>query len=196
VSYGAPMALRPGRHTFGTDQGRVILRTRRDGIAAQAGHDLTVELSVWSGELTVGDDGEPTELSVKLDLTSFVVKTGTGGLKPLTDKDRREIAATARKVLGVDRHPEATFAASALERGTNGGGVIAGTLTLAGTSRPFSLDVTKTGPDHYQATASVRQTDFGIKPYTGFLGALKVSDAVGIEIDVDLAGSGLTESPV
>jgi len=33
-------------------------------------------------------------------------------VKPLTDRDRREIVATARKLLGTDRHPEATFVAS------------------------------------------------------------------------------------
>jgi polyisoprenoid-binding protein YceI len=189
------MAQRPGRHTFGSDRGRVTLLTGRDGIAAQAGHDLTAEISVWSGDLTVGDGGEPTALSVKLDLTSFVVKTGTGGLKPLTDKDRREIAVTARKVLGVDRHQEATFVASSFTRGVNGGGVIAGTLTLAGASRPLSVQVAQTGPDRYHATASVRQTDFGIKPYTGFLGALRVSDSVGVEVDVDLAESGTGDQP-
>jgi polyisoprenoid-binding protein YceI len=187
VSYGAPMALRPGRHSFGTDRGRVTLSTGRDGFAAQAGHDLTIEVSVWSGDLTVGDGGEPTALSVKLDLTSLVVKTGTGGLKPLTDRDRREIGVTARKVLGVERNPEATFVASSFEGQSNGSGVIAGTLTLAGNSRPLSLQVATTGPGRYHATTSVRQSDFGIKPYTGFLGALKVSDAVGVEVDVDLA---------
>ena len=187
VSYGAPMALRPGRYTLGTDRGRVTLSTGRDGFAAQAGHDLTIEVSVWSGDLTVGDEGEPTALSVNLDLSSLTVKTGTGGIKPLTDRDRREIAVTARKVLSVERNPEATFVASSFEGQSDGRGVIAGAFTLAGTSRPLSLEVATTGPDRYRATTSVRQSEFGIKPYTGFLGALKVSDAVGVEVDVDLA---------
>jgi len=172
---------------LGADQGRVALLTARDGLAAQAGHDLTIEVVAWSGELTVGDDGQPTELSVKLDLNSLVVRDGTGGVKPLTDRDRREIAVTSRKVLGVDRHPEANFTASGFEPNSNGGGFISGTLTLGGITRPLKLHVAKTGPDSYHATASVRQSEFGIKPYTAFLGALKVSDAVGVIIDVDLA---------
>ena len=179
---------------LGTDQGRVALLTARDGLAAQAGHDLTIEVSVWSGELTVADDGQPTELSVTLDLNSLVVREGTGGIKPLTDRDRREIAVTSKKVLGAERHPEATFTSSGFEPNANGGGFIQGTLMLGGISRPLKLHVAKTGQESYHATASVRQSEFGIKPYTAFLGALKVSDAVGINIDIDLTKSSAAEN--
>lgn len=189
------MAQQPGRHVFGADRGRVKLLTARDGFAAQAGHDLTIEVGGWSGELTAGDDGKPTELSVKLDLASLVVIAGAGGVKPLTDRDRREIVVTARKVLGVDRHPQATFSASTFEPGSDGGGVIQGTLTLGGISRPLKLHVSSTGGDCFHATAEVRQSEFGIKPYTAFLGALKVSDAVGVEIDVNLAEPGNASNP-
>jgi polyisoprenoid-binding protein YceI len=189
------MAQQPGRHVFGADRDRVTLLTARDGFAGKAGHDLSIEVGVWSGELAVGDDGNPAELSVKLDLTSLVVIAGTGGVKPLTDRDRREIAVTAREVLGVDRHPQATFTASTFEPGSDGGGSIQGTLTLGGISRPLKLHVSNAGGDRFHATASVRQSEFGIKPYTAFLGALKVSDAVGIEVDVNLAKPGVADHP-
>jgi len=183
------MALHAGRRAISTDRGRVALITARDGLAAQAGHDLTIDVGSWSGEITIGDDGVPTALSVTLDLNSLVVIRGTGGVKPLTDRDRREIAVTARKVLGVERHPQAMFVGSSFEKGSNGGGFIGGTLTLAGASRPVRLQVAQTGPDRYHAFASVRQTQFGIKPYVAFLGALRVSDAVDVEIDLDLGGA-------
>jgi polyisoprenoid-binding protein YceI len=115
-------------------------------------------------------------------------------VKPLTDRDRREIAVSARKVLGVDRHPKATFTATGFEPNANGGGFIQGTLMLGGISRPLKLHVAKTGPESFHATASVRQSEFGIKPYSAFLGALKVSDAVGINIDLDLAKSSDAEN--
>jgi polyisoprenoid-binding protein YceI len=125
---------------------------------------------------------------VRIDLGSMVVRDGTGGIKPLTDRDRREIAVTARKVLGTDRHPEARFSASAFEA-SDGGGVIGGNLTLAGATRPLRLEVSQPGPGRYRATTSVRQTQFGIKPYSAFLGSLKVRDAVDVEIDLDLSGA-------
>jgi len=156
-------------------------------MAAQAGHDLIIDLSRWSGELTLNDDLSPAALTVQVDMGALIVREGTGGLKPLTDRDRREIAVTARKTLGSDRHPEARFSAEEFEPGADGGGVILGTLTMAGVARPLRLQVTRTGPDKYHATTTVVQSQHGIKPYSGFLGALKVRDAVQVDADVDLS---------
>jgi len=116
---------------------------------------------------------------------SLVVREGTGGIKPLSDRDKREIVVTARKVLGADRHPEATFTATDFKP-AGGGGEISGTLTLAGRTRPIALRVSESGPGAYQVTTSVVQTEFGIKPYSGFLGALKVRDAVEVQAQVSL----------
>jgi polyisoprenoid-binding protein YceI len=188
------MAIQAGRHQFGANRGRIVLLTFRDGLASQAGHDLTIEADRWSGELTVSEDLSPAALEVRIDMGSLVVREGSGGLKSLTDKDRREIAVTARKVLAADRNPEAAFTATKFEPGPSGGGVISGTLTLAGATRPLRLQVSETGPGKYQATTTVVQTDYGIKPYSGFLGALKVRDAVEVQAQVDLAGSAETQS--
>lgn len=189
------MAIHSGRHQFGTDSGRITLRTFRDGLAAQAGHDLTIEATRWSAELAVSEDGTPASLKVTIDLGALAVRAGTGGLKPLTDRDKREIGVTARKVLAVDRFPEATFTATTFQPGTDGaGGTISGTLSLAGRSGPLQLQVSPAGSGRYRATATVRQTDFGIKPYSGFLGALKVRDTVEVEVEADLA-DGADQEP-
>ena len=180
------MAVHAGPQELGTSRGRIVLHTFRDGLAAQAGHDLTIEVGRWSGVLSLNDDLSPASLDARIDLNSLIVREGTGGLKPLTDRDRREIAVTARKTLGVDRHPEATFTATDFKPDA-GGGLITGTLTLAGAARPLQLQVSKTGPARYHATGSVVQSQHGIKPYSGFLGALKVRDAVEVDVDVDLS---------
>jgi len=57
LSSRAPMSMRPGRHAFSAKQGRITLRTSRDGLAAQAGDDLAIDVNRWSGELTVAADG-------------------------------------------------------------------------------------------------------------------------------------------
>src|SRR6266568_6267157 len=193
------MAVLAGRHQLGPDRGRILLRTFRDGLAAQAGHDLTIEATRWSGVLEVNGDLNPAALDIRIDMGALVVREGTGGVKPLTDRDRREIAVTARKLLRADRHPTATFTASSFEPGQDGGGVVHGTLSLAGTDRPLRLQVVKDGEAAYHVTASVRQSDFGTKPYAAFLGVLKVSDAVGIVVDAELPradpGAGAGEQP-
>jgi polyisoprenoid-binding protein YceI len=195
MPYGAAMADDAGRLRFGAGQGKIALLTARDGLAAQVGHDLTIEITQWSAELVVADDHTPAGLTARAELNSLVVREGTGGVKPLTDKDRREIAVTARRLLRTDRHSVATFTASRFEPGQDGGGAVDGTLSLAGSERPLRLQVGKNGERAYHATASVRQSDFGIKPYTAFLGVLKVSDVVRIVVDVELPGEDPVAGP-
>ena len=191
------MAILAGRHHLDTERGRILLTTARSGLASQAGHDLTIEPATWSGELEIGPDAAPVGLEVRIDMSSLVVREGSGGLKPLSDRDRREIANTARKVLSVPRHPDATFSATAFEPAgpDQAGGVITGTLSLAGQTRPVRLDVRPGGPGEYVATASVTQSEFGIKPYTGFLGALKVADAVGVRVEISLPQAAADPDP-
>lgn len=188
--------MQPGRHDFGPDAGRITLRTHRDGIAAQAGHDLTIEAARWSGHIVLAANLTPVSLEVRVDMGALVVREGSGGIKPLTDRDKREIAVTARKVLSADRYPELTFIATSFEVGPDGAsGTISGTLSMAGQSRQQQqLRVSETGPGRYRATTAVRQTDFGVKPYSGFLGALKVSDQVDVEVELDL-GEAAGEEP-
>ena len=50
------------------------------------------------------------------------------------------------------------------------------------------------GSSRYEATTTIRQTDFGIKPYSGFLGALKVRDTVDVAVEVDLSVAAEGES--
>src|SRR5579875_1778571 len=176
------MSVPAGRHRVGADRDRLVLNTGRDGLAASAGHDLVIEATRWSGELTVGEDGSPSALDVRVDVGALVVRSGSGGVKPLSDRDKREIQVQARKVLGADRHPEATFGDAKFEPAGNGGGTISGTLSLAGRAQP--------GEATHHATGSVLQSDFGIKPYSGFFGALKVRDRVDVEADVDLSEPG------
>lgn len=180
------MADHAGRLHIGAERGRIVLLTTRDGLAAKAGHDLAIEITRWSAELEVAGELSPAGLTVRADMNSLAVREGTGGVKPLTDRDKREIAVTARRLLGADRQPEATFTASGFEPGQDGGGVVHGTLSLNKASQPLSLDVRKTGDAGYHASGSVRQSAFGIKPYTAFLGVLKVSDAVAVAVDVQL----------
>jgi polyisoprenoid-binding protein YceI len=96
----------------------------------------------------------------------------------------------------ADTHPEATFSAKSFEPsgGTASSGIMNGTFTLHGVAKPVRLQVSETAPGRYNAVTSIMQTEHGIKPYTGFFGALKVRNSVDVEVDVDLAapdgGSG------
>ena len=67
---------------------------------------------------------------------------------------------------------------------------VQGELTLAGVTRPLAFDVVVGDGGRVTGTAVVKQSDWGIKPYSTLFGALKVADDVRIEID-----AGLPQSP-
>jgi polyisoprenoid-binding protein YceI len=172
-----------GSFRLGPDSGRVVIKTGRAGLAARAGHDLTLELTRWSATVTVPADGVAgAEVTAELDLGSLTVLEGTGGAKPLSDKDRRDILNTAGKILRGDT---ARFTSTRIIPAASGGAV-EGTLTLNGMTKPARLQMVSRGPGQYQGTATVRQTDHGITPYSGFFGALKLKDEVTVEVEADL----------
>src|SRR5262249_58549150 len=105
------MAVAPGHYRLGPDNGRIVLRTFRQGLGARAGHDLVIDVPRWSGELTVNDDKTLASIEAKIDMTSWTVREGNGGIKPLTDRDRREIHTTARRGPSTQQQPAARVAA-------------------------------------------------------------------------------------
>ena len=177
------MTSTTGSFRLGPGAGRVVLKTSRAGLAAKAGHDLTIEVTRWSAQVEVPADEDggvaTATVSAELDLGSLEVREGTGGVKPLTDKDRQDIKKTMTGILGS---ATATFTSSRIMPP----GEVEGTVTLNGKTQPARLQVTAPGPGRYRGTATLAQTGFGIKPYTGFFGALKLSDQVTVEFDVDL----------
>ena len=183
------MAETTGTFKLGPGAGRVMLKTGRVGVAARAGHDLTIEVTNWSARIAVPaeDAGGVTAatISADLDLGSLLVREGTGGVKPLTDADRADIKKTINGILGDGT---ATFTSSKIIRIGASGGAVEGTVTLNSKSQPARLQVAEPAPGRYRGTATVLQSAFGIKPYTGFFGALKLKDEVGVEFEVDLAG--------
>jgi polyisoprenoid-binding protein YceI len=178
----------PGRSIrLGPGDGTLLLRTRRTGFASRVGHDLTIALTAWSADVTVPDLTQPSggRVNATMDLSTLEVREGSGGAVPLTDRDRREIEANARRMLEVDRYPMATFVADRFN-GTTSEATVTGVLDLHGTQRPVTLHVRQELPNRVWARATVAQTAFGIKPYSAFMGALKLRDEVSVECDVDL----------
>jgi len=176
-----------GNFKLGPGAGRIMLKTGRVGVAARAGHDLTIEVTNWSAviEVPAEDAGGITAATVSadLDLGSLEVRDGTGGVKPLTDSDRADIKKTIGGILGTGT---ATFTSSRIIRTGATGGAIEGSLSMNGKSQPIRVQVAEPAPGRYRGSAAIVQSAFGLKPYTGFFGALKLKDEVGVEFEVDL----------
>jgi len=178
------VTLPDGTYDIGPSTGQLLVRTGRDGVAARVGHDLTITFEKWSGQLTFrGDDLGSATVTATFETGSIKVVEGSGGALPLTILDRREIRKTARRLLETDRQPTATFASTSIKRAGDGG-TIDGILTIRGVSAPVTIDVSSSGTG-WRGSTLIRQTSFGMKPYRAFLGALRLADEVGIEVEVN-----------
>lgn len=184
------MGAGDGMYTLGPDSGQLLIKTTRTGLGARAGHDLTIEVTSWRADLVV-DAAHPSasSVSVEVDTGSFEVRAGSGGIKPLTDSDRAQIKTTIQqKVLDTGRHPSISFRSTRIE-GTAESFIVDGDLTITGVTQPVAVHG-RLADGRVQGSATIVQTRWGIRPYTGFFGALKLSDEVTVEFGADLTSGG------
>lgn len=176
--------------TLGPQNGTITVRTYRDGMAKRAGHDLALEVGSWSATAAVNrDDPAASDVEARLDLRSLEVREATGGVKPLSGGDHKDIAKNIEKTLNLSNYPEVTFSSHSID-GDGGHRLrLNGNLTLAGTTRPVSVDLNverQDGTERLTGTVALTHSDFGLKPYSGLMGTLKIKDEVHIDVDVKL----------
>jgi polyisoprenoid-binding protein YceI len=183
------MAMTDGTFRLTPESGELVVKTGRTGMGRRAGHDLVIEATRWQGEVTVASakPGE-SKVSVEVDVESLVVREGLGGVKPLTDKDRADIKKTLCDILDSETYPQIRFNATSVTR-SDESVTVEGDLTIRGESEPVTVRADLTD-DRVRGSATVAQTRWGIKPYSAFLGALKLADEVGVEFDAALVATG------
>jgi polyisoprenoid-binding protein YceI len=177
-----------GSYRLGPRAGTLLLKTGRTGLGRRAGHDLTIEATRWQADAVV-NAADPARSSVTLtiEVDSLEVREGTGGLKPLTDADRADIKATiGEKILRTAEHPAITFSSSRVT-GTGGAFEIGGNLTIMGQARPVTV-FGGIDDGRIRGHATVTQSQWGIKPYSAFAGALRLADNVTVEFDLAAPG--------
>jgi polyisoprenoid-binding protein YceI len=88
------------------------------------------------------------------------------------------------EVLDPERYPEIKFQSTDV-KGSGQQLTVTGDLTLHGQTHPVVVDVTG-GDSGYTGKATIKQTDFGMKPVTVGGGTVKVKDEVEIEFEIVL----------
>ncbi|MBN1530134.1 MAG: YceI family protein [Thermoleophilaceae bacterium] len=177
------MGFRAGTHRVGGDVGTLQVRTYREGLAQRAGHDLILDVAHWDAEAEVRGDGTLTAVRLEADPRSLEVREGLHGVKALTDRDRAGILRTIDERILAGR--PIAFRSTAVEAGT-GGLTVRGELELAGTRRPATFELSRAANGRLRGTLPVTQSEWGIKPYRGMMGTLKVRDTVEVVLDVPL----------
>ena len=164
---------------LGPDNGTLTVRTGKAGAAAKAGHNLVIEVTRWQGKLS------PETVELTADAKSLRVRSGSGGISPLGDEEKAGISQTIDEE--VLEGGNISYRSSAVSERPDGYDV-EGELDLLGVRAPLSFALSLDG-DHLTGSATVKQTDWRIKPYSALFGTLKVADLVEVSIDATLPRS-------
>jgi polyisoprenoid-binding protein YceI len=143
-------------------------------------HDWTCGVKSFSGSFAINGGG----LSGIQDATVAIPVSGI-------DCDNRRMNSLVRDAFNASQNPAITFSLTDTKAGTNADGwtrlTITGTLEMNGTKRPVSLvlDGRQNGSGYeFRGSHKLNMTDFGMRPPTAMLGAVRTGDEVTINFNL------------
>lgn len=179
------MSIRPGTHKLGPASATLRVKTGRRGAAAKAGHDLVIGVTSWEATLEVDDDSGQITLQLHAEPESLEVREGSGGLQPLTEEDKIEIKRTIDDQVLTPGRIE--FRSTDAEISDGGRRLrVSGELSMNDATHPLDFELEVDPDGRVAGSASLKQSDWGIEPYTGLFGALKVKDEVEVVAEASL----------
>lgn len=124
--YGGQVA----RWTLSGCQGELLLHTGVAGRAARMGHRLIIAMREWQATVT-WQGGKPVSAALAVDVESFDVLRGEGGVKALSKPEKALVRSNALRSLNVGRYPQICFTAETIDE-TDYGYRLAGSLQIHG----------------------------------------------------------------
>lgn len=155
----------------------------KDGVLAKLAHDL--KLKVERFQISVDDTSKKIEATFDARSVKVVCRRKDGqddhsGLNAI------EIAAihsnVEKDVLDSKKFPEIKFVSTSVSPEGEGYRIV-GDLTLHGKTKSISTVAKRVG-DRFVTEIRLHQPDFGIKPYSAMMGALKVQADVVVSVSV------------
>ena len=137
-----------------------------------------IEVGSWQATLDV--ESQPA-LTLSADSRSLRVLEGTGGIKSLTEDDKADIQKTINKE--VLKGTSIEFRSNEVRERPGRPERAGRAVTRTASSGPVTFDLATGDDGHVTGSATVKQTAFGMKPYSALFGALKVADDVQVAID-------------
>lgn len=177
-------------------ESRVVVHVFKKGLFSGFAHDHHFEVTDWSATAAVEEE-DLARASVDVRLSARSLRDRQ---EELSDEDRRKVDAQAAgpEVLDAARHPTIRFRSTRLELAPGASaerlrGTLHGELTVRGETRPAAVELEGEragGAWRLRGRARARQTDFGIRPFSGFGGTVGVKDELRIEIALVLRRQG------
>jgi polyisoprenoid-binding protein YceI len=175
------MSPATGTHKLGPHNATLTVATKKGGAAAKAAHNLLIEVTSWQGTLELGP---VSRISLTVDARSMRVRDATGGMMALGNSDRASIEQSIDEE--VLQGTTIAFESDSVQPSTDGSRLnVSGQLELGGRHAPIAFEL-YVDDGKLTGTATVKQSDWGIKPYSTLFGTLKVLDEVQVGIDASL----------
>ena len=168
-----------GTHRSGRRTARSGSRRAGPAPSAVAGHDLLIRVTAWEATLEVDEDPAQTRIAFSADATSLRVHEGVGGMQELGRRGQGEHRQTIDDE--VLKGTEIAFRSTAVGAGRRRpprrpGGADAPRRRASARLRPRRgrrRDARRDGD-------RLKQSNWGMTPYSALFGALKVVDEVEI----------------
>lgn len=157
-------------------QSTITIHVHKSGLFSVAGHNHTVVAPVSKASI------DPQGMTAEIVVVAKELKvTDTD----VSDKDRAQIQAEmlGPKVLNAEKFPQIRFKSLEIKPAGAGHLRVTGMLDLHGVSKQITLEITG-GGDHYQGKTKLKQSDFGIEPFSAGGGTVKVKDELDLDFDI------------
>ena len=173
----------------------VVVQVGRAGLFKFAGHDHEVAVPGVGGRISV-DSTDPSRSRVALQFDAKALKV-TGKGEPAEDVAEVQRTMLSERVLDVARYPTISFESDRVAVQQRTAGILTlrvdGRLTLHGVTKTVTVPVAvRLNGSRMTATgeATVRQSDFGIRPVSAGGGTVRVKDEVDVMFSVVAAAGG------
>ncbi len=170
------------------EQSKFTVQAFAEGLFSAFGHDPILDIKDFTGEAQfVPGSFESASVKITIQADSIVLSNG------VKEKDRLEMEQTMREqVLEIAKYPEIVFVSSnisvtRLAEGRYRARVI-GDLTFHGATQKnlwITSEVTVNGESlKAKGEFSLKQTDFGIKPFSAAGGTIKLKNELKFSFDI------------
>lgn len=164
----------------------------KKGVFSGFAHDHHFEATKWRATVEIPErDARSTSVQVVVSADSLRDRQAS-----LSEKDRRKVDAQAAgpEVLDAQHHPTIEFGSQLFEAEPHGDGEhlrgnLRGTLTARGRSVPMdiAIDAERSANEwRVRGEGRVKQSDLGIKPFSGFGGTVGVKDEIKVDLTLVL----------
>ena len=170
------------------EKSKFTVQAYAEGLLSAFGHDPVLEIKEFTGEVQfVSGSFESASLKITIKADSIAVSS------QVKEKDRLEIEQTMREqVLEIAKYPEIVFGSSSisvtrLAEGRYRARLI-GDLTFHGVTQRnlwITAQVSASGEElRAEGDFSLKQSDFGIKPFSAAGGTIKLKNELKFSFDI------------